>query len=61
MMEVVKKEVMKLLDVGVIYPISDSPWVSPLQVVLKKSGVTVVENDKGEMVPTRSKVGGEFV
>lgn len=61
MMEVVKKEIMKILDVGLIYPISDSPWVTPLQVVPKKSGVTVVENDKGEMVPTRSKVGGEFV
>ncbi|XP_021733268.1 uncharacterized protein LOC110700074 isoform X1 [Chenopodium quinoa] len=57
MMEVVKKEVMKLLKVGVIYPISDSPWVSPLQVVPKKSGVTVVENNKGEMVPTRVQNG----
>ncbi|XP_021759252.1 uncharacterized protein LOC110724165 isoform X1 [Chenopodium quinoa] len=57
MMEVVKKEVLKLLEVGVIYPISDSPWVSPLQVVPKKSGVTVVENDKGEMVPTRVQNG----
>ncbi|XP_021745351.1 uncharacterized protein LOC110711280 [Chenopodium quinoa] len=57
MMEVVKKEVLKLLEVGVIYPISDSPWVSPLQVVPKKSGVTVVESDKGEMVPTRVQNG----
>ncbi|GJS61446.1 hypothetical protein Tco_0656230 [Tanacetum coccineum] len=36
--EVVKKEVIKLLDVGLIYPISDSPWVSPVQVVPKKGG-----------------------
>lgn len=57
MMEVVKKEIMKILDVGLIYPISDSPWVTPLQVVPKKSGVTVVENDKGEMVPTRVQNG----
>ena len=42
MKEVVKKEVLKLLDVGVIYPIADSKWVSPTQVVPKKSGVTVV-------------------
>ncbi|CAL8988211.1 unnamed protein product [Prunus brigantina] len=37
MKEVVRKEVMKLLDVGIIYPISDSKWVSPVQVVPKKS------------------------
>ncbi|XP_026400374.1 uncharacterized protein LOC113296277 [Papaver somniferum] len=52
MMEVAKKEILKLLDVGVIYPISDSKWVSPVQVVPKKSGVTVVQNDKHELVPT---------
>ncbi|KAI5316173.1 hypothetical protein L3X38_045349 [Prunus dulcis] len=41
-----------LFDIkGIIYPISDSKWVSPTQVVLKKSGVTVVENDNGEMPP----------
>ncbi|CAA0838473.1 Uncharacterized mitochondrial protein AtMg00860, partial [Striga hermonthica] len=57
MMEVVKKEVIKLLDVGVIYPISDSRWVSPTQVVPKKSGVTVVENHNGELVPTRVQTG----
>ena len=45
MKEVVKKEVLKLLDVGVIYPIADSKWVSPTQVVPKKSVVTMVEND----------------
>ncbi|KAM2388572.1 hypothetical protein ACFXTH_038002 [Malus domestica] len=48
MMEVVKKEVIKLLDVGIIYPISDSKWVSPIQVVPKRSGVTVVRNDAYE-------------
>ncbi|XP_068332854.1 uncharacterized protein [Pyrus communis] len=45
MMEVVKKEVIKLLDVGIIYPISDSKWVSPVQVVPKRSGVAVVKNE----------------
>ncbi|XP_074300626.1 uncharacterized protein LOC141631917 [Silene latifolia] len=44
MMDVVKKEVLKLFHVGMIYPISDSQWVSPTQVVPKKSGLTVVEN-----------------
>ncbi|CAN6687821.1 unnamed protein product [Malus baccata var. baccata] len=53
MMEVVKKEIIKLLDCGVIYPISDSRWVSPVQVVPKKSGVTVVKNAENELVPTR--------
>ncbi|CAN6716275.1 unnamed protein product [Malus baccata var. baccata] len=53
MMEVVKKEIIKLLDCGLIYPISDSRWVSPVQVVPKKSGVTVVKNAEEELVPTR--------
>ncbi|KAB2606299.1 S ribonuclease [Pyrus ussuriensis x Pyrus communis] len=57
MMEVVKKEVIKLLDCGVIYPISDSRWVSPVQVVPKKSGVTVVKNEEQELVPTRVVTG----
>ncbi|XP_074282653.1 uncharacterized protein LOC141607192 [Silene latifolia] len=47
MMDVVKKEVLKLLHVGMIYPIFDSQWVSPTQVVPKKSGLTVVENHEG--------------
>ncbi|KAJ8770395.1 hypothetical protein K2173_015009 [Erythroxylum novogranatense] len=57
MMEVVKKEILKLLDAGIIYPISDSKWVSPVQVVPKKTGITVVENDQGELVPTRVQNG----
>ncbi|CAN6551177.1 unnamed protein product [Malus baccata var. baccata] len=57
MLEVVKKEVIKLLDCGVIYPISDSRWVSPVQGVPKKSGVTVVKNEEQELVPTRVVTG----
>ncbi|XP_058223108.1 uncharacterized protein LOC131332823 [Rhododendron vialii] len=57
MKEVVMKEVDKLLDAGIIYPISDSKWVSPTQAEPKKSGITVVENDKGELVPTRMTTG----
>ncbi|CAN6697899.1 unnamed protein product [Malus baccata var. baccata] len=53
MMEVVKKEIIKLLDCGVIYPVSNSLWASPIQCVPKKSGVTVVENVENELVPTR--------
>ncbi|CAL2247629.1 unnamed protein product [Prunus armeniaca] len=57
MKEVVRAEVLKLLDVGIIYPISDSKWVSPVQVVPKKSGITVVKNEKNELVPTRTITG----
>ena len=55
--EVVRAEVLKLLDVGIIYPISDSQWVSPTQVVPKKVGVTVVRNSNDELVPTRVPTG----
>jgi hypothetical protein len=57
MMDVVKKEILKLLEVGVIYPISDSNWVSPVQVVPKKTGITVVKNQNDELVPTRVQNG----
>ena len=57
MQEVVRAKVLKLLQASIIYPISDSQWVSPTQVVLKKSGITVVENDKGEEVATRLTSG----
>ncbi|XP_070664542.1 uncharacterized protein [Malus domestica] len=57
MMEVVKNEIIKLLDCGVIYPISDSQRVSPVQVVPKKSRVTVVKNEENELVPTRIQIG----
>ena len=53
MMEVVKKEILKLLDASIIYLISDSKWVSLVQVVPKKLGITIVQNDSNELVPTR--------
>ncbi|XP_031384834.1 uncharacterized protein LOC116198747 [Punica granatum] len=55
--EVVKKEVLKLLDAGIIYPISDSKWVSPVQVVPKKGGMTVVKNEVNKLIPTRTVTG----
>nr|GEW84235.1 reverse transcriptase domain-containing protein [Tanacetum cinerariifolium] len=55
--EVIKKEVLKLLNAGLIYPISDSPWVSPMQCVPKKGGFTVVENEENELIPTRWVTG----
>nr|GEY77834.1 DNA-directed DNA polymerase [Tanacetum cinerariifolium] len=50
--DVIKKEVLKLLDFGLIYPISDNPWVSLVHCVPKKGGFTVVENEKNELIPT---------
>ncbi|GJZ14443.1 reverse transcriptase domain-containing protein [Tanacetum coccineum] len=55
--EVIKKEVLKLLDAGLIYLISDSPWVSLVHCVPKKGGFTVVENDENELIPTRLVTG----
>nr|GFC68508.1 reverse transcriptase domain-containing protein [Tanacetum cinerariifolium] len=55
--DVIKKEVEKLLDAGLIYPISDSPWVSPVHCVPKKGGMTVVTNDENDLVPTRLVTG----
>nr|GEY63827.1 reverse transcriptase domain-containing protein [Tanacetum cinerariifolium] len=50
--DVTKKEVEKLLDAGLIYPISDSPWVSPIHCVPKKGGFTVIKNEENELIPT---------
>jgi hypothetical protein len=57
MKEVVKAEVLNLLDASIIYPILDSKWVSPVQVVPKKSGITVVKNEDDELVPKRTTIG----
>ena len=43
MKEVVKNKVIKLLDPSIIYHISDSSWVSPMQEVLKKGGTIVIK------------------
>ncbi|GJV32129.1 reverse transcriptase domain-containing protein [Tanacetum coccineum] len=55
--KVIKKKVIKLLDAGLIYPISDSPWVSPFHCVPKKGGITVIENEDNELIPTRLVTG----
>ena len=57
MKDVVRNEVIKLLDAGMIYPISDSSWVSPVQVVPKKGGMTVVPNEKNKLILTRTVTG----
>nr|GEW47132.1 reverse transcriptase domain-containing protein [Tanacetum cinerariifolium] len=55
--DVIKQEVLKLLDAGLIYPISDSPWVSPVHCVPKKGGFTVVENEENKLILTRLVTG----
>ena len=52
-----RKEMLKLLEAGLIYPISDSAWVSPVQVVPKKGGMTVISNEKNDLIPTRTVTG----
>ena len=57
MKEVVRKEVLKWLDTGVIYPISESAWVSPVQVVPKKGGTTVIRTENNILLPSRTVTG----
>ena len=57
MMEVVKADILKLLDVGVIYPIMDNKWVVPIHVVLKRIGITLVKNKNDELIATRISSG----
>jgi hypothetical protein len=56
-MREVLKEVLKLLKAGVIYPISNGEWVSPVQVVQKKGGMMVIRNEKNELIPLRTVTG----
>nr|GEV47408.1 reverse transcriptase domain-containing protein [Tanacetum cinerariifolium] len=55
--DVIKTEILKLLDAGLIYPIFDSPWVSLVHCVPKKGGFTVVENEENELIPTHLVTG----
>ena len=61
MKEVVRKEILKLLEAGIIYPVADSQWVSPVHCVPKKGGITVVPNDKDELLPQRIITGYRMV
>jgi hypothetical protein len=54
MQKVVKKVVIKLLDAGIIYPVPHCEWVSPVHCVPKKGGLTVVKNEKNELIPQRT-------
>jgi hypothetical protein len=57
MQEVVKKEVLKLLHTGIIYPVPHSDWVSSVQAVPKKGEMTGVENNKNELISQRTIIG----
>lgn len=57
MQEVMKKEVIKLFDAGIIYQISDSIWVSQVQVVPKEEGMTGVPKQKEELILMRVITG----
>ena len=61
MNEVVRTKILKLLEAGIIYPIADSRWVSPVHCILKKGGVTVVPNDKYELIPQRIITGYRMI
>ena len=61
MKEVVRTEILKLLEAGIIYPVADSQWVCPVHCVPKKGGITVVPNDKDELIPQRIITGYRMV
>jgi hypothetical protein len=58
--EVVKKEVIKLLDAEIIYLVPHSEWVSPVHCVSKKGGLTVVKNEKNESILQRTITGWQM-
>ena len=61
MKEVIRKEILKLLEAGIIYPVADSQWASHVHCVPKKGGITVVPNDKDELIPQRIIIGYRMV
>ena len=61
MKEVVRNEILKLLEAGIIYPIAHSRWGSPVHCVPKKGGITIVPNDKNELIPQRIVTGYRMV
>ena len=61
MKEVVRNEILKLLEAGIIYPVADSQWVSLVRCVPTKGGITVVRNDKNESIPQRIVTGYRMV
>ena len=60
MKEVVRKEVLKWMNVGFIFAISNNPWVSPVHVVPKKGGFTVIRNEKNDLILIRTMTDGGY-
>jgi hypothetical protein len=60
MRDIFKKEVLKLLHAGIIYPVPYSEWVSPVQVVPKKGGMTMVKNERNELIPQQTVTGWQM-
>ncbi|RDX96581.1 hypothetical protein CR513_20758, partial [Mucuna pruriens] len=60
-LDVVKKEVTKLLAAGIINPISDSQWVSPVQVIPKTSGMTVMKTQQDELATLKDHFPLPFI
>ena len=61
MNEVVRTEILKLMEAGIIYRITDSRWVSPVHCVPKKGVITVVPNDKSELIPQKIVTGYRMI
>ena len=61
MKEVIRNEILKVLEEGIIYPVAHSQWVSHVHCVPKKGGITVVPNDKDELIPQRIVIGYRMV
>ena len=61
MKEVVRNEILKLLEAGILYPIADSQWVSLVHCVPKKGGITIVPTNKNELIPQRIVSGYRMV
>ena len=61
MKEVVRNEILNLLEVSIIYHVADCKWVSLVHCVPKKGGITVVPNDKDELIPQRIVIGYRMV
>ena len=61
MKEVVRKVILELFEAGIIYHVADSDWVSPVHCVPKKGGITIVPDDKDELIPQRVITGFRMV
>lgn len=55
--EVLRKEMVKLMDTSIIYLISNNKWISLVQIIPKKDGITMVKNDNNDLIPTRTVTG----